>query len=95
MAATAAAIHVLCDRTVFAADVPALAFEIARMTGRTERRVLGPGPGNTGADGVAVAAVTARIPAVITRVVALRVMAEAGRCPAIGGVAGVALRSRG
>jgi len=39
--AAAAAIHVLRDGTVFAADVIAFASEITLMTGRAERCVLG------------------------------------------------------
>jgi len=93
--ATAAAILVLCDRTVFATNVPAFAFEVTRMTGRTERCVLRPRPGNGGADGSAVAAVTTRVPAVIAGVVAVGVVAEVARCPGIGGMTGVALCIRG
>ena len=93
MAATASAIPVLRDGTVFTTDMIAFAFEITGMTGRTERCVLGPGPGDVSTDGSAVAAVTARIPSVIARVVALRIMGEAGWCPAAGGMTHVALFS--
>jgi len=92
--ATAAAIHVLCDGTIFAANMPAFAFEVTRMTGRTERCVLRPWPGNAGTDSSAMAAVTAWIPAVIAGVVAVGVVAEIARCPGIGGMTGVALRIR-
>jgi len=94
MAAAAAAISVLCDSTVVAAIMIAFAFEITSMTGRAERRVLGPGPGNVSADGITVAAVTTRISAVIARIVALRVVTEISRRPAVGGMAHVALFGR-
>lgn len=93
MTTAAGAILVLCDGTVFTTDMIPFAFEITGMTGRTERCVLGPGPGDVSTDGSAVAAVTARIPSVIARVVALRIMGEAGRCPAVGGMTHVALFS--
>lgn len=91
MAATAAAIPVLCDGTVFTTDMIPFSFKITGMTGRTERCVLGPGPGTVSANCSTVAAVAARISSVIARVVTLRVMAETGWRPAVGGMTGVAL----
>ena len=93
MTTAAGAIPVLRNGTVFAADVPAFAVEIVRVTGRTVGCVLGIGPGNIAADTIAVAAFTAWIPAVITRVVPLRrgLMAKAGWRPAVGGMTHVAL----
>ena len=90
----AGAIPVLFDGTIFAANVPAIAFEIIRVTGGAIRRVLGIGPGNSSAYYIAVAAGAAWIPAVIARVVPLRAMAEAGWRPAIGGMTHVALFCR-
>ncbi len=94
-AAAAAAIPVLRNGTVLSTNVLVFAFEVIRMTGRAIRFVLSPGPGNVGADGITVAGGTTRISAVIARVVPVRIMAEVGRCPAVGGMAHVALRGRG
>jgi hypothetical protein len=90
--ATGTAILVLLDRTVTAANVVSLASEIICVTGGAERLVLGKRPGDRGADGRTVTAGTAGIYAVIARVVSIPIMAEVGRRPAVGGMAGVALR---
>jgi hypothetical protein len=87
----AAAIPVLRDRAVFAADMVPLALEIIRVAGGTEGCVLGEGPGYRGAYSRAMTAVTARVPAVISRVVSVRVVTENGRCPAVRRMAYVAL----
>ncbi len=92
-AATAATIHVLCDGTITSAIVIPFRFEIIRMTGSAERFVLGRGPGNNAACSSAVAAATAWIPSVRAWIVR-RSMAEAGRCPAVGGMTYFALFSR-
>jgi len=89
--ATATAVPVLLYRSVFAADMIAFAFEIVSMTGRAEGCVLGPGPGNGRAYRIAVTAVTARVSSVVSRVVSIRIMAETGWRPAVGGMADVAL----
>ncbi len=65
------------------------------MTGRAEGCVLRPGPGNIAADGITVTSITAWIVSVIARVIPLCVMAEAGRCPAVGGMTHIALRGGG
>lgn len=86
------AIPVLRDRTVFSTNVIPFAVEIVRVTGRTIRSVLRPPIWNRCADGITVARIATRIPSVIAWVVALRVMAEVGRRPAIGGMTNVTLR---
>lgn len=90
----AAAIPVLRDGTVFTTNMITFALEIIRMTGGTIRFVLGPAPGNSGADGIAVAAGTTRVIAMIARVVPVRIMAEVGRGPAVRRMAYVTLRRR-
>ncbi len=95
MTSTAGTIPVLRHGTVLATNMLVLAPEIILVTGRTVRFVLGRGPGNVGADGISMAAGTARVFAVIARVVIVRVMAEVGRCPAVGVMTYVALRGRG
>lgn len=72
----------------------AFAFEIVRVTGGTVRRVLRVGIRNRSAYGTTVTCVTARVPAVIARVVSLWAMAEAGWRPAVGGMTHVALYGR-
>jgi len=91
MTSTASAILVLRDGTVFATYMISFAFEITGMAGRTEGCVLRPGPGNVAADGVAVAARTARVPAVIARVESVGIMAENSRRPAVCRMAYIAL----
>lgn len=83
MTSTAAAIFVLRNGAVFSADMVTLPFEIVSMTGGTEWGVLGPGPGNVAADGIAVAAGTTRVIAMIARVVPVGIMTENGRRPAV------------
>ena len=92
MTTAAGAILVLCDRTIFAANVIPFAFEIIRVAGGAERLVLRPAIRNRIVYGTAVAGGTAWIIAVIARVVP-RGVAEVGRCPAIGGMTFVALES--
>ena len=94
MTTAAGTILVLRYGTILAANVVTLAFEIISVTGRAERRVLEIAPGNRTADHRTVTAVTARICAVIARVVPLRAMFEDGRCPAVDGMTDVALFSR-
>ena len=93
MTTAAGAILVLCDCTIFTANVIAFAFEIIRMASSAERLVLGKRPGNSAADNRAVTGCTTWIHAVIARVVPSRTMGEAGRCPAVGGMTNVALFS--
>jgi len=90
----AAAILVLCDGAVPAADVITLTSEIVRMAGRTERCVLREGPCKVTVDAVAVTGVAARIHPVITRVVALRTMTEDIRSPGVGRMTHIALYVR-
>ena len=87
----AATVLVFCDCAVFAAVVIVLALEVIRMAGGTERLVLGKWPGNVGADCIAVAALTAWIAAMVTRVIALTTVAEVSRRPAPGRMTHVAL----
>lgn len=94
MTAATGAIPVLRNGTVFTADMIAFAFKIVRMTGRTVRGVLRPGIRNCIIYGTAVTCATARIIAMVTGVVPCWIMAEAGRRPAIGGMTGIALKSR-
>ena len=97
MAATASTVLVLFDGTVFTTDVITFSFEIIRMTGgtidcissrwciarvRIWQRTAYRGP---------MTAITARVASMIARVAAIWIMAEAGRCPAIGGMAHIAL----
>ena len=93
--AATAAILVLLNGAIAAADVAGLAFEVIRMTGRAEGCVPGEGPGYRGAYGRAVTGITARVAAVIARVIPIRVMAEDGRRPAVRGMTYVALLSSG
>lgn len=95
MTAATAAVLVLLNGAIAAADVAAFALKVIRMTGGAEGCVPGEGPGYRGAYGRAVAGITARVPAVIARVASIRVMAEDGRRPAIGGMTQVALCSGG
>lgn len=95
MASTTAAVPVLRHSTIFAADVVPFAFKIIRMAGRAEGSVLRPGPGNVTANGITVAAITTRVVPMVARIVSLRVVVEAGRCPAVGGMTDVALFGRG
>jgi len=98
---TVATTLVLLYRTIVTASVVAFAFKIIRVAGGTEGRVLG-FPGGpplhtirTAADRRTVAAITPRIPAVITQFIfdkgTVRVMTEIGRRPAIGGMTHIAL----
>lgn len=93
--AATSAILVLLNGAIAAADVAAFALKVIRMTGGAEGCVLGEGPGYRGAYGRAVTGITARVPAVIARIVSIRVMAEDGRRPAVGGMTYVALLSSG
>jgi hypothetical protein len=90
----AGTIPVLCDCTIFAANVIAFAFEIIRMTGSTVRSVPQPAIRNSSAYGTTVTCVTAWVVAVIAWVVSPATMAEAGRRPAVGGMTHVALYGR-
>jgi len=83
MTSTAAAIFVLRNGPIFSADMVTLPFEIVSMTGGAEGRVLRPGPGNITADSITVAAVTAWVISVVTRVVPVGIMTENGRRPAV------------
>ncbi len=94
MAAAAAAILVLLNRTASSANVIALASEIIGVTTRAVRRVLGEGPYERAADCAAVTATASRVSPVVARVVATRIMTEDIRCPALGGMAYVALYIR-
>lgn len=91
MTSTAAAISVLLDGTIFAANMITFTFEIVRMTGRAEGRVLRPRPRNVTTNGITVAAVTTRVVPMVSRIVSLRVVVEVGRCPTIGCMTHVAL----
>ena len=65
--------------------------EIILMAGSAEGSVLGRGPGNGAANGVTVASITPRVPSVVAGIVTLGTMAEAGRCPTVGGMTYIAL----
>jgi len=93
--AATAAIHVLRDGSVFTTIVIAFTFEIIRMTGSAEGRVLGRGPGNGTANGVTVAPITPRIPSVVAGIVSIGIMTKDGWCPAVGAMTHVTLFSRG
>ena len=95
MASTATAIFILRNSAAIAANVISFTFEIIRMAGCAEGSVLRPGPGNVTANGITVAAVTTRVVPMVARIVSLRVVVEAGRCPAVGGMTHVALFGRG
>ena len=97
MAATAAAaaILVLFDRAVLAANVIAFAVEITLMTGCAEGCVLGRGVYKHAVDAIAVTAAAPGVVSVVTRVVPLRVVAKEGRRPARRYMALVALYRRG
>ena len=88
---TAAAILVLRDRAVPAADVISLASEIVRMAGSTERCVAREGPREGTVDAATVASVAAQIHPVITRVVAPGVMTEDIWRPGVGRMTHIAL----
>jgi len=90
---TITAIPVLCDGSVFAANVFTFRLEIIRMTGSTEGCVLGPGIRNRSAYRTTVAGITARVPSVVSRIFPLPVMAETGGRPSVGGMTQVALYS--
>ena len=93
--AAVAAILVLLDGTVAPADMIAFSPEIALMTGGAEGRVLGRRPRYRTVLTITVAPGTPWIPSVVARIVPLRVMAEAGRRPAVGRMTDVALYVRG
>ena len=94
MAAAAAAILVLLNRTASSANMIALASEIIGVTTRTVRRVLRERPYERAADCAAVTATASRVSPVVARVVATRIVTEDIRCPALGGMAYVALYIR-
>lgn len=71
-----------------------LAFKIVRVTGRAVWGVLRPAIRNRIVYGAAVTCAAAWIIAMVTGVVPGWIMAEAGRRPAIGGMTGIALKSR-
>jgi len=89
--ATVTAVFVLLYGAVFTAYMIALTFEIVAVAGSAERRVLREWIAETGIHAVAVATAATGIVSVITRIVALRVMAEAGWSPAVSRVTGIAL----
>lgn len=90
-------IFVLFDRTVFTTDVITFTFEVTRMTGGTidcvssRWCIVWMGVWQCAAYRVAMTAITAWVTPVIAGVAAIRTMAEAGRCPAIGCMAHVTL----
>ena len=97
--ATTAAILVLFDCSVFTTNVSAFAFEIIRMTGSTERDILGKSIGNDLAI-IAMALDTTQVPAVVARIITgcTRGIGGAGtviklirRCPAVCCMTGIAL----
>lgn len=91
---TTAAIPVLGDRAVFTPDVLVLAPEIAGMTGSTIRGVCRCRIDERGVHTRSMATDTTRVTPVIAGIVALGIMAETGWCPALGGMALVALHRR-
>lgn len=93
--AAAAAILVLFDGAASSSVVSALAFEITLMTAGAEWGVLGRGIRKCGIHATAVAAAASWIDSVVSRIVALRVVAEAGRRPARCDMTHVALYGRG
>ena len=94
-ATAAAAVPVLRDGTVITADVPVLAPEVIRMTGRAIGGVLRRRPGNDRADGRSVTGGAAQVALVIAGIIAIRIVTENGGPPGVGGMAQVALRGRG
>lgn len=98
MTSAAGAIPVLFDSTGLSANVIAFRFEITRMTGSTIRCVSAPGVHKRIVYTIAVAAATAWICIVVTRVVILirviRVMAEVGR-PVVCCMTHITLHRRG
>ncbi len=94
MAATACTILVLLNSTAFSANMLVFRIEIIGMTGGAEGRVLRVGPAEHRVDAVTVTAAATQIPSVVTRIVTLRVVTEAGRRPSGCYMAGVALERR-
>lgn len=85
------AILVLFDGAIFSANVLIYTFELSRMTGGAIRRILGSGPGKCTVHTATMATVTPGISSVIARIIAIKIMAEVGRCPAIRCMADIAL----
>ena len=93
-ATAATAIFILFYSAVFTADVFINTFEFSCMAGGAIRCILHSRPRKCTIDTTAVTAVTTRVPSVVTRVVAVRVMGEVGRCPPRCCVADIALYRR-
>jgi hypothetical protein len=94
MAATACTILVLLNSAAFTSYMLVFRHKIICMTCSTEGRILRVGPGKRWVDAVTVTATATQIPSVVTRIVALRVVTEAGRRPAGCYMTGVALERR-
>ena len=94
--AAATAVLVLSDRAVLAANMFTFTPEIIRMAGSAKGCVLVTGPGDSTTDRSAMASITPRVPSVVAGIVSIGRgdMAEAGRCPAVGGMAYIALKVR-
>ena len=97
MAAATSAILVLFDGTVFTADVITFTFEITGMTGgaidciSSRWCVVRMRVRQCTAYRGTMTAITARVTSMIAGIAAIWIMAEAGWCPAIGGMADIAL----
>lgn len=94
MTPAASAVLVLLNSTALSSNMLVFRLKIICMTGCTERRILRVRPVEHRVDAIAVAAAATQVPSMVTRIVALRVMAEAGRCPAGRYVTHVALERR-
>ena len=94
MTATAATILVLLNSAASSANVITFTLEIICMTGCAVGRILRVGPGKHRVDAVAMAAAATQVACMVARVVALRVVTEAGRRPAGRDVACVTLERR-
>ena len=82
MTSAASTILVLFNSTAFPANMLVFRLKIICMAGCTEGRILRVRPGEHRVDAVTVAAAATQVPLMVTRIVALRVVTEAGRCPA-------------
>ncbi len=91
MATTAAAILVLFYSAIFPANVLVLTSKIILVAGGTVGCVLGIRPRHSTTDCIAMTSGTPWIISVVAGIVAIRIMAEVGRRPAVCGVANVAL----
>ena len=91
MTTTLTAALVLLNRSVLASNMLVLPSEVIGMASRTVWLVLGERPGNDTADGVAMATRAARITAMVSGIVTIRIMRKGAGGPGVGAMANITL----